>query len=789
MSELNLLAIFKEEVDGHIQHAIAQTLLLEKSQQRAPVLEELMRSFHTVKGASRAVQFEEIKQASHLAEDVFHALLNDDCQYEPIVVDLSLYALDLIEAMLAARLAKEAIVPYDYLEQIVEAFMAGQLDSVKKLANESESTQVQTDIVDSSAKANDKASAQDSESIDSDGADTSGQHEMQNVPEALAVDRDASSEPVVDISSNQNDFHRVTVAQSILDKLLNLTGELNVSVNASAQVYNSSHVLKTVLNQSEQTLRIVSQEIETSSGDQEIIESNIEQLKYQLKKQQEAISRISEQFEIQDARFNYLANALSETVTKARLIPMKSITGKYPRLVRDLAHELNKSVEIDIIGDDVLIDQAVIEHLRAPMMHLIRNAIDHGIENAAHRKANNKPSVGRIKLFINRVGANITVVLRDDGGGVCLDKIKEKVLAKQLTTEALWEDMQLHEKYQFIYLPGFSTEDKITNTSGRGFGMDIVKSKVENIGGALALVSEPNEYTEVTLQVPLTLSLNRCIFVIAGKHPLFNEQNYAISLDDVEAVYRVTAQDKRSIDGKDALSIDGKVIPCVQLWQVLGLSPIQRDITNKHAILISDGLERYALVVESIVEEQDTVSMPIEDRLGKLRDVQGMTLMNDGTLSLILDVKDIINHITQLTDLPAYTAEDEESETATLHRILVVEDSITVREVEKHFLEQAGYLVETAKDGKDGLNKAKANQFDLIISDIDMPRMNGIDMIKQIRSVHRLENIPIIVVSYKDREEDRTKAINAGANEYVTKSEFDSIEMLETIRGLLPRSE
>jgi two-component system, chemotaxis family, sensor histidine kinase and response regulator WspE len=789
MSELNLLAIFKEEVDGHIQHAVAQTLLLEKSQQKAPILEELMRSFHTVKGASRAVQFEEIKQASHLAEDVFHALLNDECQYEPIVVDLSLYALDLIEAMLAGRLAKEPIISFDYLEQIVEAFKAGQLDYVKKLADEGESIPEQPEVKDSQPTASNKADEQGSDGYESEPSNIADLEEVQEPLEALSIEGDSNGELVLDVSSNQNDFHRVTVAQGILDKLLNLTGELNVSVNASTQVYNSSHTLKTVLNQSEQTLRIVSQEFEANSGDQEIIESNIEQLKYQLKKQQEAISKISEQFEIQDARFNYLANALSETVTKARLIPMKSITGKYPRLVRDLAHELKKAVEIDIIGDDVLIDQAVIEHLRAPMMHLIRNAIDHGIESAAQRKANSKPAVGQIKLFINRVGANIKVILRDDGGGISLDKIKQKVLAKQLTTEALWEDMQLHEKYQFMYLPGFSTEDKITNTSGRGFGMDIVKSKVEKIGGSLVLISEPNEFTEVTLQVPLTLSLNRCIFVIAGKHSLFNEQNYAISLDDVEAVYRVTAEDKRTIDGKDALSIDGKVIPCVQLWQVLGLSPLQRDITNKHAILISDGIERYALVVESIVEEQDTVSMPIEDRLGKLRDVQGMTLMNDGTLSLILDVKDIINHITQLTDLPAYTAEDEENETATLHRILVVEDSITVREVEKHFLEQAGYLVETAKDGKDGLNKAKANQFDLIISDIDMPRMNGIDMIKQIRSVHRLENIPIIVVSYKDREEDRTKAINAGANEYVTKSEFDSIEMLETIRGLLPRSE
>jgi two-component system, chemotaxis family, sensor histidine kinase and response regulator WspE len=786
MSEINLLAIFKEEVDGHLQHAIEQTLLLEKSSQKQPILEELMRSFHTVKGASRAVQFEEIKQASHLAEDVFHGLLNEECKYQPIVADLSLYALDLIEAMLDARLAKKPIVPYDYLEKIVLSFMAGDLQKVGKFGStENESL----------------SAASESDNDDSLKKSAEGEHEA----ETAKVTVDLAAEPsevetnteqsidgeliTAEVSANQSDFHRVTVAQNVLDRLLNLTGELNVSVNASAQVYNSCHQLKTVLNQSEQTLRIVNQEFESKSSNEEILESNIEQLKFQLKKQQEAISKIASQFEIQDARFNYLANALAETVTKARLIPMKSITGKYPRLVRDLANELNKSVDIDIVGDDVLIDQAVIEHLRAPMMHLIRNAIDHGIENESLREAYDKPPVGRISLFINRVGANIKVVLRDDGGGINLDKIKAKVLAKGLTTETLWEGMQLHEKYQFMYLPGFSTEEVITDTSGRGFGLDIVKSKVENIGGSLTLTSEVEKFTEIALVVPLTLSLNRCIFVIAGKHALFGEQNYAISLDDVEAVHRVTPESKRSIDGKDALSIEGKVIPCVQLWQALGLSPIQRDIANKHAILISDGTEQYALVVESIVEEQDTVSMPTEERLGKLRDVQGMTLMNDGTLSLILDVKDIINHITQLTDLPTFSEDCDLEKEETQHRILVVEDSITVREVEKHFLEQAGFAVETAKDGKDGLNKAKANQFDLIISDIDMPRMNGIDMIKQIRAVHRLENIPIIVVSYKDREEDRTKAINVGANEYVTKSEFDSIEMLETIRGLLPRSD
>jgi two-component system sensor histidine kinase and response regulator WspE len=299
------------------------------------------------------------------------------------------------------------------------------------------------------------------------------------------------------------------------------------------------------------------------------------------------------------------------------------------------------------------------------------------------------------------------------------------------------------------------------------------------------------------VELPLTLSLTRCLMISGGQSTYFGSQRYAFPLNEVGEVRRVTQEDLRQVEGRESVRINNEILPLHDFSYMMGLQPVHQNIEQKHLLVVGRGAERRALLVDEVLDEQDVVARTFDSRLGKLRDMQGVTLLRDGGVALIVDLGDLLqsmqdsqggglsmgNHLGHGHEVES-SIEEMDSDTDTGH-ILVVEDSATVREVERHMLEQAGYSVTTAVNGVDGFNKLRADNFDLIISDIDMPRMNGIEMITKIRATDKYGLIPIIVVSYKDREQDRMQALDAGANHYVTKAAFDSGEMMDRIRELI----
>ena len=783
MTEIDFLAIFRSQVEGQLRSASDLALELERAsgadENLGELLESLMREFHTIKGAARAIQFDEIKEVAHEIEDVYHALMDGEGEARmPDLTNLTLHALDLVEGLLQSRVDGTPFSGHEKLRRSVQAYLKGEpLElQAKPPAAEAASDKQQAELSAAEAASDNSEATEDKpEAID----DSQGSLAAEKAPQTI---------------QNGGDYEVLT------DSLLTISGEFTVAIDALQDQ-------RQMVRGAGRRLGLVQRDLSAFIGQlmEKLQQAGMESPQERASELQRKIrvilgeqSNVVESLDLAESRLQFLGENLRDEVTRARLVPLSNLFSNYPRVVRDLAQELGKQCRIEISGEQTRIDRAVLEAVRSPMIHLLRNALDHGLENGEERRAAGKPEQGHLILNAVQLGGQIRITLEDDGRGIDMVQIGRKVIERGDTTQELWAAMSPQEQEQFLFLPGFSTAKKVSATSGRGFGLDIVKVEVEKVGGMVLL--EPTERgtgTRFVVELPLTLSLTRCLMVAGGTSGYFGRQHYAFPLNEVGEVRRISVNDLRQIEGREAVRIDEATLPLHDFGRMMGLQPLHEKIEQKHLLVLGRGNERQALLVEDVLDEQDVVVRTFDSRLGKLRDMQGVTLLRDGGVALIVDSGDLLQSMQEsdegialggqlgapgsAVELDGPAAEGD----ASLGNILVVEDSATVREVERHMLEQAGYRVTTAVNGVEGFNKLRGEHFDLIISDIDMPRMNGIEMITKIRANDKYSQIPIIVVSYKDREQDRVVAMDAGANHYVTKASFDSGEMMDRIRELI----
>ncbi len=467
-----------------------------------------------------------------------------------------------------------------------------------------------------------------------------------------------------------------------------------------------------------------------------------------------------------------LSDRLYREAIASQMRPFADGVQHFPRLVRDLARQLGKQVKFELLGKSTAVDRDILEKLEAPLTHMLRNALDHGIESPEERRAVGKPAEATVRLEAMHRAGMLSISVVDDGRGVDLNHLRDRIVAKKLVTPAIGAQLTEVELMEFLFLPGFSTAQSVTEISGRGVGLDVVQSMVQQVGGVLRAVSHPGQGMSFHLQLPLTLSVVRSLLVEIAGEP------YAFPLARIDRIIIVPTADIQVLENRQYFTFENQSIGLVKAEQVLELAADAAPATperfqgavNLHkdklcAIAISDRLSRYALVVDRCLGERDLVVRPLDPRLGKVTDISAAALMEDGTPVLIIDIEDLVRSIdkllgegqlTRVTNLPLNR---ESAETLSLSqsrkRILVVDDSITVREVERKLLENYGYEVEVAVNGMDGWNAVRTGKFDLVITDVDMPRMNGIELVTQIKNHPTLKALPVMIVSYKDREEDR----------------------------------
>ena len=489
------------------------------------------------------------------------------------------------------------------------------------------------------------------------------------------------------------------------------------------------------------------------------------------------------ELELYARRTTNLSDRLYREVIASHMRPFVDGVQSFPRMVRDLARGLNKQVKLEIVGQSTPVDRDILKKLEAPLTHMIRNAIDHGVEPPQERVAAGKPIEGTVRLESFHRGGMLAITISDDGRGIDIDRIRQKIIDRNLGSPKTAAQLSDAEIIEFLFLPGFSTAEQVTEISGRGVGLDIVKSMVQEVGGTIRATSQFRKGTNFHFQLPLTLSVVRTLIVEISGEP------YAFPLARVDQIVKLDKSDIYVVEGRQYFTKDGQNIGLIAASHVLDLPEALSSDDAICVVVISDQSNVYGLVIDKFLGERDLVVRPLDPRLGKVRDISASALMDNGLPVLIMDVSDLVQSIDNLLNSgqmrPVDLNKAKKAKGNARQRILVVDDSITVREMTRKLLQNRGYDVDVAVNGMDAWIAIRSNHYDLVLSDVDMPRMNGIELVKQIKAHPRFHLLPVIIVSYRDAEDDRIQGMEAGADYYITKSSFHDDTLVNAIVDLI----
>ena len=476
------------------------------------------------------------------------------------------------------------------------------------------------------------------------------------------------------------------------------------------------------------------------------------------------------------------AQVLYDTALACRMRPFADVLSGQARMVRDLGRSLGKQVRLEIEGEKTQVDRDVLEKLEAPLTHLLRNAVDHGIETPEQRLLSGKPEEGLIRLRASHQAGLLVLELSDDGNGVDLEKVRRSIVARQLSPAETAAQLSEEELLTFLFLPGFSLRDTVTEVSGRGVGLDAVQHMLRQLRGAVELEQTAGEGSRFHLEVPLTLSVVRSLVVEVG------EEAYAFPLAHIERMCDLARDDIVQVEGRQHFWHEGRHVGLVAASQLLNRPASQSSSETLKVVVIREREAIYGVAVERFVGERALVVLPLDERLGKIQDISAGALLDDGSVVLIVDVEDMLRSVDKLLNtgrLERIARHGNQAAEAARKRVLVVDDSLTVRELQRKLLLNRGYDVAVAVDGMDGWNALRSENFDLLITDIDMPRMDGIELVTLLRRDNRLQSMPVMVVSYKDREEDRRRGLDAGADYYLAKASFHDDALLDAVVELI----
>lgn len=747
--DLGMLELFREEVRSHAGVLSAELLELERDPANTQRIEPLMRAAHSLKGACRIIGLDAAVGLAHDMEDVFVAAQSGKLRLTPSGIDVFLAATDCLAALgthdpnswvrqKAAKVheLRTAIAAIRIAEPAASAAGASPAPAAPPPITQAPTTS--TPVASTSVAAPPVA-------------DTPGSPAA--APEAV-----------------------VRVTAESLTRLMSLAGESLVQARWLQPFASALLELKKVQGQIAARLDLAAQ----TTTDPTVHENLAEARRLTKRSQQVLADRIGE-FENHAGQAEDLNSRLYREVIVSRMRPFADGTHGFPRLVRDTARQLGKQVRLAIAGKDTEVDRDILEKLEAPLTHILRNAVDHGIEAPETRVAGGKPAEGVIRLEARHRGGMLSITIADDGGGIDVEKLRKKVTERGHATPAMAARMSDAELLEFLFLPGFSTASQVTEISGRGVGLDVVQDTARKVGGTVTISTTLGKGTTFHLMLPLTLSVVRAVLVEVAGDP------YAFPHNRIDRLLRVPTSELQSLQHRQFISVDGKSVGLVlasQLFDVLVQAPPSSG--EIPLVLLSDATGTYGLIVDAIRGEQDLVVRPLDSRLGKVPNVSAAAILDDGSPILIADVEDLIRSMDQYIQSGTLRRFDPGAHrTAAKKRVLVVDDSITVREVQRQILRSRGYEVEVAVDGMDGWNRLRGGSFDLVVSDVDMPRMTGLELVGRIRDDAKYRELPVVIVSYKDREEDRIRGMEAGANHYLVKSSFHDDSFADAVASLI----
>lgn len=747
MRDASLLELFSLEADAQTQVLSAGLLALERNPTQADQLEACMRAAHSLKGAARIVGVDAGVSVAHVMEDCLVSAQERRLYLQPEHIDALLQGTDLL-----MRIATPGNDVGATDIEVYVALMERLLDPTQPIAM--------------------------------------GAPKPEPAPAVDEVPHEPEPEPAPPVSSEaprQN--KRMTEGG---ERVLRVTAErLNSLLDLSSKSLVETQRLKPYLASMQRLKRIQSnglRALDTLDGQLKALDLSLEaqealaDTRRLLSEAQALLAEKHAELDEFGWQAGQRAQVLYDTALACRMRPFADVLAGQVRMVRDLGRSLGKQVRLEIEGEKTQVDRDVLEKLEAPLTHLLRNAVDHGIETPEQRMLAGKPAEGLIRLRASHQAGLLVLELSDDGNGVDLERLRGAIVDRHLSPVDTALRLSEEELLTFLFLPGFSLRDTVTEVSGRGVGLDAVQHMVRQLRGAVVLEQTVGQGSRFHLEVPLTLSVVRSLVVEVG------EEAYAFPLAHIERMCDLAPDDIVQLEGRQHFWHEGRHVGLVAASQLLQRPPGQTLSDTLKVVVIRERDAVYGIAVERFIGERTLVVLPLDDRLGKVQDISAGALLDDGSVVLIVDVEDMLRSVDKLLNtgrLERIARRSQQASEAPRKRVLVVDDSLTVRELQRKLLLNRGYEVAVAVDGMDGWNALRSEDFDLLITDIDMPRMDGIELVTLLRRDSRLQSLPVMVVSYKDREEDRRRGLDAGADYYLAKASFHDDALLDAVVELI----
>jgi len=723
--------IYKTVSAERLQKLEAGLLHLEKHPDDQTTLAELLREAHSLKGDSRSTGIEPVETLIHQVEEILGGVKRQQLVLTPQVSDLLYEGLDTM-----GFLVREAVTGESSGVDTV-----GMLNRLLEVVPEAQAPEPQLP----------SSIAQPTPTI----------QELPPVPQRVG-------EPY------SIDTIRVATAQ--LDGLMTQADELTVTRIRIAQT--TSEIEKMVsLWEEWKAFHRQGQYLSSSSSGTNPYEERLETM----------INSLRTSAQENSAKLDFIAGELGEGIRTLRLLPLSTIFQLFPRMVRDLAKQQGKEVELIIEGGETTADKHILEEIKDSLMHLLRNAIDHGIETPPERESLGKPAVATIRLRGYQTTNSIAIEIADDGRGLDAEQIKQTAIRRRLYTPEQLELMTPSQIHALIFAPGFSTRTFITEISGRGIGLDVVRTNVERLQGNIQIESTPGQGATFRLQLSTSLTTaNALLLEVQGIV-------HALPIEFVQTSLLVSQEQIVTIEGRDTIELDGKAVPVGNLADLLQLSnsPAYASIAKveqqqshlRPCILLKVGEKLSGFLIDRLLDTQEVILKPQSQLLRRVRNVSGATILGTGEVCMMLNPPDLLRSLQGQATSPVSIKPRETASRKSV--ILLVEDSLTVRTQEKRLLERAGYEVVIAVDGLDGYNQLQTRDFDAVLSDVEMPHLDGLSLTAKIRQHPEYNELPIILITTLAADEDKRRGAEAGANAYIIKGKFNQDFLLETLERLV----
>ncbi|KAB8318569.1 hybrid sensor histidine kinase/response regulator [Tolypothrix campylonemoides VB511288] len=778
-----LRSLYKAASAERIQKIEAGLLHLEKNPQDQAKLEGLLRETHSLKGDSRMLGVKDVETLTHQIEEILGSVKQGERVFTSQLYECLSQGLDAIR-----KIAHEAVTGQPAgvsVFHVLAQLMRG------------ESSDAWSEIPEAVPE-NMTESEEDSSTFPFAQSLVFDDAESEDDPSTLAeppivfnniVEGSEYAAANADTFAGESDYQidTIRVESQKLDKLLTQVGELVVTKGQIADQLVEIDEMITLweeLNRQAFVIRQAYRDLERRGlGDQlQQMQNSCSLTENRLKQLGEYLNRLQKKAFDYTARLEIISNELQSGVTSLRLLPLSTIFHLFPRTVRDLAKQQGKEVDLQIVGEQISVDKRIIEEMKDPLMHILRNAIDHGIETPQERSKLGKPPTATIHLRVYQTGNTVSIEVSDDGRGLDIEAIKLAAIRRGIRSQAELAGMSTAEIQALIFAPGFSTRTAVTEISGRGVGLDVVRANVERLKGSIQVEFTPGKGCLFRITISSIFATTHVLIVQV------NQNSYAIPVEFVETMQLVSPQEIFAVEGSQTFPFQGQPVSVAWLADLLGLpvkvpastQALNVGIKSIPCVILRLGSERLGLLVDTVLELQDIVLKPQSHLLKRVCNISGATILGTGEVCMVLNAPDLFKSAKKT--VVSITVKELSEKAQIKQKILLVEDSIPIRTQMRRILETAGYEVTAAVDGQDGFNKLRESQFDAVISDIQMPNVDGLELTAKIRQLPEYKELPVILVTTMASEEDKRQGAQVGANAYITKGEFEQGEFLDTLR-------